>query len=68
LLLLLVSLIKNKVFFSKEILFLGFVVYRLVGSLLSKKKQKEEKARLKQQKKLERQASPQPSPGKNKRK
>jgi hypothetical protein len=50
-------------------LFIGFVAYRLVDSLMSKKRRKEEKARLKQQKKGDRQASPQPSPGKtNKRK
>ncbi|CAF2784686.1 unnamed protein product [Rotaria sp. Silwood2] len=46
----------------------GFVAYRLVDSLMSKKRQKIEKARLRQQKKVDRQASPQPSPGKNKRK
>ncbi|CAF1155038.1 unnamed protein product [Rotaria sp. Silwood1] len=46
----------------------GFVAYRLVNSLMSKKRQKLEKARLRQQKKVDRQASPQPSPGKNKRK
>lgn len=47
---------------------IGFVAYRLVDSLMSKKKTKLEKARLRQQKKVDRQASPQPSPGKNKRK
>jgi hypothetical protein len=47
---------------------IGFVAYRLVDSLLSKKRQKEEKARLRQQKKVERQASPQQSPRKNKQK
>ncbi|CAF1054831.1 unnamed protein product [Adineta ricciae] len=46
---------------------IGFVAYRLVDSFNSKKKQKEEKARLKQ-KKLDRQASPQTSPRKNKQK
>jgi hypothetical protein len=48
---------------------IGFVAYRLVNSLVSKKRLKEEKARLRQLKKNDRQASPQPSPGKsNKRK
>lgn len=48
---------------------LGYLGYRLVDSLRSKKRSKEEKARLKQQKKAERQTSPQPaSPGKNKQK
>jgi len=52
------------------LLFIGFVAYRLVDSLMSKKRLKEEKARLKQQKKkTDRQASPQPSsPGKNNKK
>jgi hypothetical protein len=62
----LVSLIKIKTLFY--FLLIGFVGYRLVNSLLSKKKNKEEKARLRQQKKLERQASPQPSPRRNKQK
>ncbi|UJR07585.1 hypothetical protein I4U23_011873 [Adineta vaga] len=46
----------------------GFVAYRLVDTFSSKKRQKEEKARLKQKKKVERQASPQTSPRKNKQK
>jgi hypothetical protein len=47
----------------------GFDVYRLVESLRSNKKTKEDKARLRQQKKGDKQASPQsPSLGKAKRK
>jgi hypothetical protein len=46
------------------IYFIGFVVYRLTNNLISRKRQKEEKARLKQQKKLERESLP----TKNKRK
>ena len=47
-------------------IWLGFVVYRLVDSLMSKKRQKAEKARLKQQKKNERQSTSQVSPAKKK--
>ncbi|CAF0811528.1 unnamed protein product [Rotaria sordida] len=37
--------------------FIGFIVYRLVNNLMLKKRQKQEKARLKQQKKLDKQTS-----------
>ncbi|CAF1250541.1 unnamed protein product [Rotaria magnacalcarata] len=50
------------------VVLIGFVAYRLVDSLVSKKRQKLEKARMRQQKKGDRQVSPQPSPGKPKRK